>query len=89
MPEKPNNTKTIEISVETYNRLHSSKQQLSKIMHKNISFDTLFKLFYTVQPLEIALQDLILEEMPSIGFKKKPKEKEESESNGETDEESD
>lgn len=79
--------KTIEISQETYDRLCVVRKALSKILHKNVSFDTLFKLFFTVQPLELVLMDMILEENPSVGFKKKPKKQEES--NGATDTESD
>lgn len=79
--------KSIEISEEEYMRLSRVKDALSKILHKKISFDTLFKLFFTVQPLELVLTDMILEENPSIDFKKKRKKQEESD--GETDEESD
>lgn len=72
-------TKMIEITKETYDRLSSSKTILAKIIRKkSISFDKLFKIFYAVQPLDVMLQDMILEENPSVGFKKK-KEKVENE----------
>jgi len=67
-------TTTIEITMETYNRLRSVKQQVAKILRKkSISFDTLFKLFFIMQPIETTLQDLILEENPSISFDKRKK----------------
>ena len=72
--EKMTETTTIEITMETYNRLHSVKQQVAKILRKkSISFDTLFKLFFIMQPIETTLQDLILEENPSINFDKRRK----------------
>lgn len=64
--------KSIEISAETYERLLSSKQLLAKIVRKkSISFDQLFRIFYATQPLDLFLQEYILEENPSIGFKKR------------------
>jgi predicted CopG family antitoxin len=66
--------KTIEVSAEVYERLCNSKQLLAKIVRKkSISFDQLFRIFYVAQPLDVVLQEYILEEMPSVGFKKDKK----------------
>lgn len=63
--------KTIEVSAEVYARLCSCKQLLAKIVRKkSISFDQLFRIFYVAQPLDVVLQEYILEENPSVGFKK-------------------
>jgi hypothetical protein len=87
--EKSEGTTTIEISIETAKKLHSSKAKLAKILRKkNVSFDQLFRLFYEVKPINTILEDMILTENPSVGFKKKPK-KQEPESDGETNEEAD
>ena len=64
--------KTIEVSAEVYERLCSTKQLLAKIVRrKSVSFDQLFRIFYVAQPLDVVLQEYILEEMPSVGFKKR------------------
>jgi len=81
--------KTIEVSAEVYERLCSTKQLLAKIVRKkSISFDQLFRIFYVAQPLDVLLQEYILEQIPSIGFSKKTKKQEETDE-GATDEESD
>jgi len=81
--------KTIEVSAEVYERLCSTKQLLAKIVRKkSVSFDQLFRIFYVAQPLDVVLQEYILEEIPSKGFSKETK-KEEETNFGETDEESD
>jgi predicted CopG family antitoxin len=80
--------KTIEVSAEVYERLCSTKKLLAKIVRKkSISFDQLFRIFYVAQPLDTVLQEYILEEIPSVSFKKTRKQEETDE--GATDEESD
>jgi len=79
----------IEVSKATYDRLSSTKQLLAKIVRKkSVSFDQLFRIFYVAQPLDVVLQEYILEQIPSIGFSKKTKKQEETDE-GATDEESD
>jgi hypothetical protein len=74
MTEKPNTTTTIEISIETYNQLHSIRTSLAKILHKKtVSMDTTLQLFLTCQPLDVTLMDMILEENPSVSFDKRRK----------------
>jgi hypothetical protein len=69
---------TIQVTIETYDKLHSVQQQLGKVLRKKtVSFDVMFKLFFVCQPLDLILQDLILEQNPSIAFDKKPKKHEE------------
>jgi hypothetical protein len=72
--EKSEGTTTIEISIETAKQLHSSKDKLAKILRKrNVSFDQLFRLFYEIKPINTILEDMIIEQNPSIAFDKKPK----------------
>jgi hypothetical protein len=74
MSEKPKTAITIEISTETYNKLHSIRSTLAKILRKkSISFDTTLQLFLTCQPLDITLMDMMLEQNPSINFDKRRK----------------
>jgi|AGTN01.2.fsa_nt_gi hypothetical protein len=62
MTEKNPKTKTIEVSVETYERIHSAKVNLAKILHKDkVSFDLAFRLFFACQPLDTQLSEMILE----------------------------
>jgi hypothetical protein len=87
--EKSEGTTTIEVTIETAKQLHSLKDKLAKILRKrHVSFDQLFRLFCEIKPLNTILEEMILEQNPSVGFKQKPK-KQEPESDGETDEESD
>lgn len=67
MTEKNPKTKTIEVTVETYERLHSAKTNLSKILHKPVSFDMAFRLCFAVQPLDLILSDMILETVQQGG----------------------
>jgi len=79
--EKSEGTTTIEVSIETAKKLHSLKDKLATILRKrNVSFDQLFRLFCEIKPINTILEDMFLEENPSIGFKKKPKKQEETES---------
>jgi hypothetical protein len=40
--------RNIEVSMETYNTLHSIQTSLEKILHKKVSFDLLLKVLFTV-----------------------------------------
>jgi hypothetical protein len=81
---KMQETKMIEIDKETYERLSCSKTLLAKVLRKkSVSFTQLFKLFYVAVPLDVALQDMILEENPSVKFDKKPKKQETEDENDE------
>lgn len=62
MTEKNPKTKTIEVSTETYARIHNVKVNLAKIIRKPASFDTAFKLYFAIHPLDVILDDLLLEE---------------------------
>ena len=77
--EKSEGTTSIEVSIEIAKQLHSSKDKLAKILRKrNVSFDQLFRLFYEIKPINTILEDMILEENPSIKFDKKPKQETET-----------
>jgi len=55
-------TTTIEISIETYNKIHEVGRILEKIVHKNhLSFDQILKVMLTVEPLDIILEKLMTE----------------------------
>lgn len=70
--EKSEGTTTIEVSIETAKKLHSSKANLAKILRKkNISFDQLFRIFYEVKPINTILEDMIIEEGEEASWKKK------------------
>ena len=72
--KKTEGTTTIEVSIATYNKLYGVKEQIAKILRKRtVSFDTLFKVFFAVQPLEVILQEMILEEGVETSWKKKTK----------------
>lgn len=62
MTIKNPNTKTIEISTETYDRLHSIKEELAEIFQRKISFDMLLKLL--VNPKIIDYSEFIAHEKP-------------------------
>lgn len=54
---------TIEISMEAYEMLHRVQEKLEKITRKRkISFDQVIKTCFAVHPLEVILQDMILED---------------------------
>jgi hypothetical protein len=54
---------TIEISIETYNKIHEVGRILEKIVHKkhHLSFDQILKVMLTVEPLDIILEKLMTE----------------------------
>jgi len=55
-------TTTIEISIETADKLHDIGRRLCLITHKNhLSFDQTLKVMLTVEPLDIILEKLMLE----------------------------
>lgn len=55
-------TTTIEISMETYDKLHSTKTKLEKITHKTLSFNKVVKILLTARPLDVMLEEMILNE---------------------------
>lgn len=63
MVEKNAKSTTIEISIETYNRLHAIGQKIEEIVHKrhHISFDETLKVMLTVKPLDETLDSILLE----------------------------
>jgi|AGTN01.1.fsa_nt_gi hypothetical protein len=62
MTAKNPKTKTIEVSTETYERIHSAKANIAKILgKKSVSFDTAFKLFFACKPLDTMLSEMVLE----------------------------
>jgi hypothetical protein len=53
---------TIEISMETYNRIHDIGEKLEKICHKkHLGLDQILKVMLTVEPLDIILEKLMTE----------------------------
>lgn len=62
-PENSRQAKTIEISAEAYEKLRSSQESLQKILRKRqVSFDQVIKIFFCVEPLDVILMDMMLEE---------------------------
>jgi len=62
MTDKNPTTKTIEVSTATYDKIHSVKTELAKILgKKTVSFDTAFKLYFATTPLDEILSTLVLE----------------------------
>ena len=60
--KKPKPT-SIQISIETCNRLNRIKGQLEKIVHKqSISYDEVLQVLLTAKPLDVTLDSLILED---------------------------
>ena len=56
--EKTGKTTTIEVSIETANKLHSTATQIEIIMHKrHVSLDQVIKLFYVLNPLDELIKE--------------------------------
>lgn len=54
---------TIEISMETYNRIHDIGMKIAKITRKHhLSFDETLKVMLTAKPLDLTLQEIMQEE---------------------------
>ena len=73
MTAKNPNTKTIEISTEAYDKLHSCQEKLKKILHKRqVSFDQVIKIMFAAHSLDVVLTDYMLddEETKSLEFPK-------------------
>jgi hypothetical protein len=67
---------TIPVSIETKAKIDRTKTLLETILRKkNVSYDKLFQIYFSVYPLEYQLQMLILEENPSIKFDKRCRKK--------------
>jgi hypothetical protein len=61
--QKPQKTTTIEISMETYEIIHSAKMQIEKILHKkNVSIDKVLKIAFAMKSLDAQLSELMLEQ---------------------------
>ena len=74
MTVKNPNTKTIEISTEAYDKLHSAQTTLEKILHKKqVTFDQVIKMFFVAEPLDVILTNMMLEDpdTKSIAFETK------------------
>ena len=57
----PNDTTTIEISIETINKLHSIKKQLEKIVRKKLSYDKIINILLCSKHLEDQLIEMQVE----------------------------
>jgi len=58
-------TSTIEISIEYIDRLHRIAEQLEAILHKNkVSMNEVVGVLLAIKPLDVVLQDMMLEDMP-------------------------
>ena len=65
-------TSTIKISMEYVDRLHRIAEQLEAILHKNkVSMNEVIGVLLAIKPLDVVLQDMMLEDMPE--WKPKPK----------------
>jgi len=61
--EKSKDTTTIEVSMEICNKLHSLSRILEKILRKRrVSIDQTLQVLLAIKPLDIVLQDMMLEE---------------------------
>lgn len=56
-----NNTTTIELSIENYNKLHSLRRQLEKIVKKKLSYDKVIGILVCAKQLEDQLLEIQLE----------------------------
>jgi hypothetical protein len=61
MNEKSQKTTTIEVSIETYEIIHSAKTQIEKILRKNVSIDKVLKIAFAMKSLDSQLSELMLE----------------------------
>lgn len=59
--EVPKQTTTIELSMKNYDKLHSIKTKLEKITHKSLSFDKTVSILLTARPLDLMLEEMMLE----------------------------
>lgn len=56
-------TTTIEISIESRDRLHTIQEALKKILRKKqVGADDALRVLLAVKPLDVVLQDMILED---------------------------
>jgi len=61
--EKRRKTTTIEISIENYDKIHSVCKNIAKILRKrHVSPDQALSIMFATQPLEVVLQDMMLED---------------------------
>jgi len=62
---KTDNSTTIEISIETRDKLHTIQEALKKILRKKqVGADDALRVLLAVKPLDLVLQDMILEDAP-------------------------
>lgn len=61
MLEKNRKTTTIEISIETYEKLHSLKTKIEKVVGKPISFDKLCQIVFSLKDFNEMLSELMTE----------------------------
>lgn len=61
MTEKNRKSTTIEISIETYEKLHSLKTKIEKVVGKPISFDKLCQIIFSVKDFNEMLSELLTE----------------------------
>jgi len=59
---KNSGTTTIEISIETYNTLHSYQEKIAKIIRKPISLNKTLAIILSVKSLDEQLTELMLEQ---------------------------
>jgi hypothetical protein len=59
--EKNRKVTTIEISIETYEKLHSLKLKIEKVVGKPISFDKLCQIIFSVKDFNEMLSELMTE----------------------------
>jgi hypothetical protein len=61
MLEKNRKTTTIEISIETYDKLYSLKSKIEKVVNKSISFDKLCQIIFSVKDFNEMISELMTE----------------------------
>lgn len=71
-----NNRTSIALTIATYDRLHSFKKQLEKIIRKKLDYDKTISIILCARPLEDQLVDLIVEAEALYPSKKKTKKEE-------------
>lgn len=57
---------SIMVSMQVYDRLNRSKEQLEKIIEKSMSLEKTIMVLLTAKPLDLMLEDMILEAYPTV-----------------------
>lgn len=64
--EKSAERTSIMVSIQTYDRLNKAKEDLEKIIGKPMPIGKAIMVLLTAKPLDLMLEDMILEEYPTV-----------------------